>query len=353
MIDFLRHFDHAEPVLFALSIIAAASMVIAVIVERSVYGLQRIRRRMIEHRYAPLIRRALGGDAEARHALVTSPSRHRLPLAWMLIQPLIEDRDPNRIAATRGIAQSMAILEIADRYLRSGRWWRRALALRALGLLQARDHTRAVVAALDDPEPGVRAAALDALTDLRDPASVSAVVVRLNDPSLQRGRRVAALEAFGPASEPFVLDLAHADPRHLVNYARALAVCGTSRSRPDLRRWAHDTRAEVRAAAFEALARVGLDAASARTALDALDHDSDVRVRAMAARALEGWPGDAAAAGHLARHLDDEWPVAVRSARALQSMGEPGLTALTAFTPRGDLAGTLARQMLWQPGTLQ
>jgi hypothetical protein len=347
MTDLLARFDELESAMLEVAIGFAVLMLVAIVFERALYRLQQIRGRMIQRRYTSIIRRALDGDLEARHRLISSPGRHRLALAWMLIEPLIDDRDPYRIAATRSIAQSMAIIEIAGRYLHSHRWWRRALALRALGLLQARDHTGAIVAALDDGSPGVRAAALDALTDLHDPATLSAIVVRLHDPSLQHGRRAAALAAFGAACEPFVLDIADLDPAHLVNYARALAICGTARSRAALCRWTRDKRPDVRASTFEAFARVGLDADGARLAIDALEHDNDVRVRAMAAEALDGWVGDNAAA-HLARHLDDEWPVAVRAARTLGSMGQTGLAALGACSSRSDLAGLLARQMLWQ-----
>ena len=67
----------------------------------------------------------------------------------------------------------------------------------------------------------------------------------------------------------------------------------------------------------------------------------------MAAFALQGWTGSGDAANRLARHLDDAWPVAVRAARSLRSMGPGGVVALQASASRADLAGVLARQMLW------
>ena len=146
-------------------------------------------------------------------------------------------------------------------------------------MLQLRDHTAAVVAALDDPHPDVRAAALDALTYLHDVASLPAVVVRLHDASLHPARRLAALAAFGPECEDFLLELSQVDAAHLVNYAQALAICGTRRSRPVLARWTHDARPEVRAAAFEALAHVGVDAEAASLAIEALESDDDAGPR--------------------------------------------------------------------------
>jgi HEAT repeat protein len=228
-------------------------------------------------------------------------------------------------------------------------WWRRALALRALGLLQARDHTAQIIAALDDTHPDVRAAALDALTDEQDPAALQAVVVRLHDMSLHRGRRGAALKAFGSDCEPFLLEWSEVDPENRLDYIHALAICGTARSRPALCRWTRDPRVLVRATAFEALAYVGLDDDAARVAIEGLESD-EPSVRAMAAYALRGWQGPGDAAARLAPHLDDEWAVAVSAARTLQSMGPAGSVELQARSTRQDLGGLLARQMLWYAG---
>lgn len=329
------------------SVLFALAMLTAVTVERAAAGLFQIRDARIRHRYVPLIDRALAGDEAALAELAVSPLQHRLAVGYLLIGPLIDDRDPVRIAATRTVARAVLILQLCERYLRSRRWWRRALGLRGLGLIQDREHTGAIVAALDDPQSDVRAAALDALTDLRDPASMTAIVVRLLDTSLDRGRRAAAVATFGAEAETFVLALAEIAPEHRVNYARALVICGSARARPALCQWAQDERVEVRASALSALAKVGLDDSAARIALDALEHPDPV-VRARAARALTGWTGTPEAPARLARHLDDTWTVAVPAARTLQTMGDPGIAALTASASRPGLPGLLARQMLWQ-----
>jgi len=350
MTDLLVEFSRLAPLIMVRAAVAfALAMAAAVVVERAAFGLQQMRSRRVTEYYSPLLKRALEGDEAARSELAASPARHRLAIAWLLIAPLVEDRDPSRIAATRAIAQEISVFELADPYLRSWRWRRRALALRALGLMQAIDYTPQIIAALDDSHPDVRAAALDALTDLHNPAAVHAIVVRLHDTSLHRGRRGAALKAFGSRCEPLLLELSAVDPAHRLNYSHALAICGTPRSRPVLCHWTHDPRVEVRAAAFEALAYVGLDDAAARVAVEGLESD-DPAVRAMAAYALHGWHGHSDAAARVARHLDDTWAVAVRAARTLQSMGDAGFVELQARASRPDLTGRLARQMLWQPG---
>ena len=328
--------------------LSALVMAGAVATERLVIGYLLARQRRLEKRYGEVVQRARAGDADAERVLAQSPRRHRIAIAWLLVEPLIKDRDPGHIAHARDVMRAMALFPaVVDRYLRSRLWWRRALAVRTCGVLQITNRTASIVAALDDANPDVRGAALDALADLRDPASLQAVVVRLHDASLHRGRRLAALASFGHLAETFVLDLAQVNPEHRVNYARALALCGSERSRPVLCEWTDDARADVRAAALEALAHVGLDDHSATLAVRALD-SPDALVRSMAARALRGWEGPGEAASHLARHLDDTWVVAVQAARSLQQMPCTGLMELQTLATRSDLAGLLARQMLWE-----
>jgi HEAT repeat protein len=326
----------------------ASTVTAAVVLERAAFGLLQARSARMARRYNPLVVRALEGDETARRALAASPSRHHVAIAWLLIGPLIKDRDAGRIAQARATAKAMALFPIAERYLRSRLWWRRSVALRMFGLIQAVDHSAPLVAALDDPHPFVRAAALDGLLDLQNPATVPAIAVRLYDESMPPGRRAAALKAFGSSCEPFLLQLSELDDAHRRSCALALSICGTPRSRPVLCRWTRDTRLGVRAAAFRALGEIGLDHEATAAAIDGLEAE-DAQVRAMAARALRGCR-DPNAALRLAAHLDDTWVVAVQAARALESMGITGLTVLQTRASHPDLGGLLARQMLWRAG---
>jgi HEAT repeat protein len=348
MTVFIEAFARLSPFLLRAAIVTALAMAVAVIAERAAFGMRRAMHRRLTLRYRPIVRRAIDGDEASYRELLASPSRHRLALGWMLIEPLIADRNVERIARTRAIADALAVFTIADGYLRSWWWWRRALALRALGLAQAADYTSALITALDDAHPDVRAAALDGLADMHDLTALQAIIVRVHDTSLHRGRRGAAIKAFGSECESFLLEMSEVDPANRLNYIHALAICGTARSRPVLCRWTRDPRIEVRATAFEALAYVGLDDHTAAVVIEGLDSD-EPRVRAMAAFALRGWQGTGDAAARLASRLDDTWAVAVRAARTLQSMGPDGAVALQTRASDGGLAGTLARQMLWRP----
>lgn len=348
MTAFLVAFERLSPLMVWMAVAAALAMAAAVVVERIAIGLHQALSRRLTKRYLPLIQQALAGDETSRHELWDSPARHRLAIARLLIEPLLDDRRPDSIASRRAIAQSLSLPIIADRYLRSRLWWRRALALRALGLAQVSDRTPQIITALDDANPDVRAAALDALADMRDLRALRAIVVRVHDTSLHRGRRGAAIKAFGSECEPLLLEMAEHDPDNRLSYIHALAICGTARSRPVLCRWTHDTRAGVRATALEALAHVGLDDDAARVAIEHLESD-DPQVRAMAAYALRGWQGFGDAPARLATHLGDTWMVAVTAARTLQSMGPAGAAELQACASRQDTGGLLARQMLWHP----
>jgi HEAT repeat protein len=334
-------------VLIELSAAMTALMMAAVLVERTYIGLRQLRWRYLERRYSGLLAAGLEGDRAALTELIESPPRHRYSLAMMLARPLIGDRSPDRIAKTRALAKAMFLMDLADWYLHSPLWWRRALALRGLGMIQSIEHTKEMIAALDDDHDGVRAAALDALADLRNPASLPAIVVRLNDATLHRGRRFAALAAFGDQCEPLLLDLAAIDPAHRANYARALAISGTARARAALCEWVRDGRPDVRVAALRALAHVRLDDHAAAVVRAALD-DEDGSVRAAACEALYGWQGDDGTVRRVAHLLDDDWAVAWQAARALSAMGEAGRSALEARASQPQLPGLLARQMLWQ-----
>lgn len=340
-------FDDMLRGLLILSTAIAAGMVLAVIAGRLSFGLSRWKQRRFAQRYAHTIERALQGDQEAIGVLAASPPRHRLPIAEALILPLISDRSPQRLTRTTVVLGAMDVRSEADRLLGSRLWWRRAVALRAFGLLQRRNRTPEIVAALDDENADVRGAALDALADLRDPAALQAIVVRLQDATLHRGRRLDALMAYGAEAESFVMDLASIDPDHRSHYCRALAVCGTVACRPTLYAWTREPSAELRAASLMALSHVGVDAEGAQIAAAALDSEA-AEVRAAAAKALNGWNGAFDVTPMLARRLDDEWAVAVRCARSLQSIVPRGAEALLAVSRRQDLAGLLARQMLWE-----
>src|SRR5262245_56104953 len=82
-----------ESTLLGMAATFAVMMAVVVALERVFFALIARRTRRVESRYAPLIGRALAGEAAALQTLRDSPSRHRLDVARLLIEPLIDDRD--------------------------------------------------------------------------------------------------------------------------------------------------------------------------------------------------------------------------------------------------------------------
>ena len=106
----------------------------------------------------------------------------------------------------------------------------------------SQDYTAQLIAALDDPHPDVRAAALDGLADMHDLTALQAIVVRVHDTSLHRGRRGAALKAFGFRLRAVPAGVVGSRSRKTASTTSSRsAICGTARSRPVLCRWTRDT----------------------------------------------------------------------------------------------------------------
>ncbi len=306
------------------------------------------RRRSLVQRYGPIITAALTSDSpSALDAAAALPARHRPLLATLLLAPLHVVRGQHNARAS-ALADRLGLTAgwLAD--LRSRRWWHRSEAALAVGLLHDRAAVPALIGLLDDEHDQVRAAAIDALGQIGDPSAIAALLARMSDPTrYERARLVQSLRAFGEGATAALLDhgASHPDDRALV--AMILSFVGGAAARDPLLQWTTAEPAETRAAAWRALAAIGLDERAFYHALKGLG-DDDAPVRAAAARALAR-TGRADASSHLARHLDDEWEVAAQSARALMRLGPEGHAALSARVARGDgLGHDLAQQVLWE-----
>lgn len=254
--------------------------------------------------------------------------------------------DPGRRDRLRAIASALGLLRTWRDDLDDRRWWVRADAARALGLLGDDESFDRLNALLTDADPDVRVAAIDGLGYSRDPRAIPALLDRLSDPSRRhRTRLVGALRMLGAAATPDLVAWIeqHADAAEALaglftggdNDALAAALvarCGDADSRSRL-------------VALRLLSRMRRPSPRvAQCALEALA-DPLAEVRALAARLL-GLAGDAAAAGPLDARLDDEWEVAAESAVALRRLGAPGLARLHVRARETGQAADLARQMV-------
>lgn len=331
--------------------VLVAGLCAFVIVQRGLRELAFQRQQRLKARYRPAIDALIGSTPapDALRDLLAAPHRHRALIGSLLLAPLrIVTGEP--IARARAAADALDLTPHWRQMLRDRRWWQRADAARALGLLRAPDSLAALEPLLDDAHEEVRAAAVEAMGRLADPAAIPLLLARLHDQTRhQTARLVEALRAFGPPVTPALL--AHGKSADAVApvLIDLLALIGSPAAVPDLLRWSRDTRPDVRAAAMTALGSLGLDERGYYYALQALE-DDDADVRAAAGRAL-GRAGRAEAASALARRLDDDWLVAASCAQALRSLGAAGRHELERRRHEQSPAADLARQMLWERDT--
>lgn len=321
-------------------------------IQRGVDEVRYRRRQQLAARFRPLVDDLIASPepAAAIETLVGAAASEDLEvLGSLLLGPLkIVSSGPvvDRVAAVIGRLgiQRAWTDRVGDR-----RWWVRADAVRALGLLRDRSSVSLVLACLDDEHEEVRAAAVEALGMTGDERVVPELLGRLSDETRhQRARVVEALRAFGERVSLPVVDYVRQRPEHTAMAAELLGLVGGTRAIDELIAWSSHESPAVRAAALKSLGTIGMDERSYYHALKALA-DTSAEVRSMAARAL-GRSRRADAAPYLARRLDDDWVVAAHSATALRALGPVGIRVLERHSGSAGQAGDLARQMLWEIG---
>jgi hypothetical protein len=306
------------------------------------------RRQRLIARYRPIVDAALHvADAPPAFSRLTStPRRHRGVLAALILEPLRVAGGP-LVERARAAAGTLGLIGRWTRSLGDRRWWTRAEAAYALGLLHHRPAVASLIDMLDDPYDEVRAAAVEALGLIADPAAIPALIARLPQQSRhQRVRLVNALRQFGSATVAPLLACANGPGGDVVAVAELLGTLGAVQCTDQLLAWCADGRPALRTAALRSLGLIGVDERTYYHVLRALTDEVD-EVRAAAAWAL-GRSGRADAARYLASRLDDAWIVAAQSARALRNLGDAGRRVLEAAAADGR--GELARQMLWECG---
>ena len=344
-----------ELVTTALTVMAAALLaaLIGLIVWRVVDELRFLRRQRIIARYRPLVHALLSPEPspDALQRIVATPVRHRGILSDLLLAAL-RLTTGDLVPRLSDAAAKLGLTARWTRAMHDRRWWVRAEAIRALGLVREQERVPALLESLDDDHEEVRAAAVDALGRIGDPRCGTALLARLRDESRhQRARVLEAIRALGPSMVPVLLAHTGEHPADTAMTADVLGTVGGTAALESLLGWTASDDAAVRAAALRAIGSIGVDDRSFFYALRGLD-DRAADVRAMAARAL-GRSRRQSAVSCLAAHLDDEWLVAAHCATGLRGLGRPGAAALEARAGAGGPGGDLARQMLWELKTLR
>ena len=334
-----------------LSALLLTAMLVFLVLQRGIDELQFRRRQRLTMRYRPLVDGLLGPDTsdQCLMSLARVPVRHRYVLEAMMLR-MLALATGSVVDRLRAGARAAGLVDSWARQLSSRKWWVRADAARALGLVRESRALPIIIGVLDDEHEEVRAAAVEALGLIGHPQAIPVLLARLADESRhQRARIVEALREFGDVATPALIAHARARTSDTVMVADILGLIGGSVAADRLKRWSADPDPLIRTAAVRALGTIGLDEDGVRLAVAALA-DTAPEVRAMGARAL-GRARRSDAAPRLAAHLNDEWIVAASCADALRRLGRPGIDALQTRADDPGYAGDLARQMLWERRT--
>lgn len=132
------------------------------------------------------------GGRDSLPVLRAAPRVHRRLLAELQLRPLRVARG-ELIDGLREGAVAAGVTEMWMEDLRGDRWWRRAEAVRALGLVQDGQAYDSIVRLLDDDHEEVRAAAVEALGLLGDGRAVGPLLGALSNAS--RYQRVRVVDA--------------------------------------------------------------------------------------------------------------------------------------------------------------
>jgi HEAT repeat protein len=225
---------------------------------------------------------------------------------------------------------------------------RRARAAGVLGSLGDRAAVPDLCRLLADPHSDVRVAAIHALGRIGDPAAAGALLASLTGPGPAPAQLVAhALIRLGQSAVPALVPaLGDAAPLVRATALDALRLLGaTSAEQPVGAVLAHDPAPAVRLRAAATLGRIGTRAAVPRL-LAACEPNQPTTVRAAAARAL-GELGVAAAVPPLRALLaSPEYRIANEAAAALLLLEPAGATALAEAAAGTDSAATHAREAL-------
>ncbi|MCX6551024.1 MAG: HEAT repeat domain-containing protein [Acidobacteria bacterium] len=334
-----------------VSTLVLITMLVFLVLQRVVDEFQFQRRKRLTARYRPVVDALLSPDRsdDALLALARVPRADRDVIETMLLKPLALATG-SFVDRLREGARATGLVEDWAHNLSHSKWWVRAEAARALGLVRESRALPLVFKALDDEHEEVRAAAVEALGLIGQRQAIPVLLERLPDETRhQRARIVEALREFGDVATPALVEHARKRPGDAVVVADILGLIGGHVAAEELQAWMNSPDGAVRTAALRGLGTIGLDDDGAVVAMQALE-DAEVDVRAMAARAI-GRATRHEAAPTLARHLDDEWVVAASCADALRRLGRPGLDALQARAGDPGYAGDLVRQMLWERRT--
>lgn len=240
--------------------------------------------------------------------------------------------------------------DVKDTY--SWAWWKRATAVRRLGLLRTDAFRSTLVRCLQDKHDLVRIEAARALARLGDAAGMSIVCDMIDGPSRWQSLLMAELAAeLGDVGVSTLRRIVAEDTRPFVraNAIDALAQMHDLGSVPLLRPLLRADDAELRVRAVKALGQLGAN----QVLPDILELTTDDvwQVRAQAVKSIGrlARSGDPQVTEALVRALSDKsWWVRYNTANTLMDMGERGAEILSQVTESSPdaFARDMSRQII-------
>jgi HEAT repeat protein len=263
---------------------------------------------------------------------------------WLLLAGLtLANRaayDRRRVAAGRrfpaapGSRRERRLLRRAASHRTGAGRWRRVATLQALADGRHPEARALLERALVDPDRDIVGAAVKALGRLGDEWAAAALIGALREDLYPRSRIAAQLERLAPKVGHLLVPLL-ADAQAPVRFwAATLLARYPGLALDELTACAHDSDANVRAAALAALGASG-DSLALPTALQLLD-DPAWFVRAHACRAVGALGSPAAAADIASLLADDWWWVRAAAKDALRSLGSPAAPAVVPYLEHAD-----------------
>jgi HEAT repeat protein len=272
-------------------------------------------------------------------------ARERPVAASMLLERL-RPASPEQRAAMLELVRELDAIDPMLAGTAHRRPWRRALALKTLGWLRAKEGVPVALERLADRNRYVRDASVRALGRIADERALLELEKLYLDPdrNVSSGFAYEAVVAFGPSAEP-VFRQGLRSPDETIRVCSCFGIGSTlepGRSRALLEGMLGDASPAVRAAAAETLGRIGGEQVTPELARASRDYQQSVR-RAAAA-ALGSYDDSLALELLLGALIDRDHITAVRAGESLLRLSRlPGVGAKTKEAMEGSDAWPVER----------
>ena len=286
-----------QPVVWLVADLVAGVLIVVNVVLIAIVFVRRLRRRSRELRASVFRARfeallaesgpGTGADPDAVHALISRFDSFERPIAGSLLIERLLVASPAERAQTLDWAREIGGLDVLIRSSRRWTPWRRAMAVRMLGLVGADEAVPMLIPRLSDRNRYVRDAAVRALGRIGDRRALPMLAeLHTNPGRVAPGLAYEALLAFGSDAIPVFVEGLRSSTEH-VRVASVYGIGTVSEpesARKRLEQILADGAPSVRAAAAEMLGRLG--GASVPDELARASRDEHRAVRRAAVSAL-------------------------------------------------------------------